>query len=34
MDVNFYATKAHALVLKQREDMEDAYDRHSEMNAK
>ncbi len=33
MDVNFYATKAHALVLKQREDMEDAYDRHSEMNA-
>ncbi len=33
MDVNFYATKAHALVLKQREDMEAAYDRHSEMNA-
>jgi hypothetical protein len=33
VDVNFYATRAHALVLKQREDMEAAYDRHSEMNA-
>lgn len=33
MDVNFYATRANALVLKQRELMEAAYDRHSETNA-
>src|ERR1043165_3459691 len=32
-DVNFYATKVNALVLKQREDMAAAYDRHSETNA-
>src|ERR1043165_565272 len=32
-DVNFYATKVNALVLKQREDMAAAYDRHSETSA-
>jgi hypothetical protein len=33
MDVNFFSTRAHALVLKQREDLEAAYERHSEIHA-
>jgi len=33
MDVSFYSTKVHALVLKQRQDMEAAYERHSAVNA-
>jgi hypothetical protein len=33
MDVNFFSTRAHALVQKQREDFEADYERHSEIHA-